>query len=159
MQPFHLSKQCMSTHKTGILRWWTIMKCNFTPNKFIPYGIWYQWFITMRWKAHTNDICQAWHAKSNLPKSQDDGNSDTKIVTRTDWHLETKSNRMWATLIVSYVGSLSILRECRIYILSYYHHQIGSTSYYPLFRVRSWSNGIHCMSFYVHIVMAAHQRH
>ena len=36
-----------------------------------------------------------------------------------------------------------------IYTLSYYHHQIGSMNYYPLFRVRSWNNGMHCMSFYI----------
>ena len=35
-----------------------------------------------------------------------------------------------------------------IYTLSYHHHhQIGSMNYYPLFRVRSWSNGVRCMSF------------
>ena len=34
-----------------------------------------------------------------------------------------------------------------IYTLSYYHHRIGSMNYYPLFRVRSWNNGVHCMSF------------
>ena len=33
-----------------------------------------------------------------------------------------------------------------IYTLSYYHHQIGSMNYYPLFRVRSWNNGVRCMS-------------
>ena len=32
--------------------------------------------------------------------------------------------------------------------LSYYHHQIGSMKYYPLFRVRSWNNGMRCMSLY-----------
>ena len=36
-----------------------------------------------------------------------------------------------------------------IYTLSYYHHQIGSMNYYPLFRVRSWNNGMCCMSFYI----------
>ena len=36
-----------------------------------------------------------------------------------------------------------------IYTLSYYHHQIGSMNYYPLFRVRSWNNGLRCMSFYI----------
>ena len=34
-----------------------------------------------------------------------------------------------------------------IYTLSYYHYQIGSMNYYPLFRVRSWNNGVRCMSF------------
>ena len=33
--------------------------------------------------------------------------------------------------------------------LSYYHHQIGSMNYYPLFRVRSWSNGMRRMSLYI----------
>ena len=36
-----------------------------------------------------------------------------------------------------------------IYTLSYYHHQIGIMNYYPLFRVRSWNNGMRCMSFYI----------
>ena len=36
-----------------------------------------------------------------------------------------------------------------IYTLSYYHHQIGSMNYYPLFTVRLWNNGVRCMSFYI----------
>ena len=36
-----------------------------------------------------------------------------------------------------------------IYTLSYYHHQIGNMNYHPLFRVRSWNNGVRCMSFYI----------
>ena len=39
------------------------------------------------------------------------------------------------------------------YILSYYHHQIGSMNYYPLFRARSWNNGVRCMSFCILIHM------
>ena len=35
------------------------------------------------------------------------------------------------------------------YTLSYYHHHIGSMNYYPLFRFRSWNNGMRCMSFYI----------
>ena len=38
-----------------------------------------------------------------------------------------------------------------IYTLSYYHHQIGSMNFNPLFRVRSWNNGTRCM--YLYIVM------
>ena len=33
--------------------------------------------------------------------------------------------------------------------LSYYHRQIGSMTHLPLFRVRSWKNGMFCMSFYI----------
>ena len=36
-----------------------------------------------------------------------------------------------------------------IHTLSYYDHQIGSMNYYPLFRVRSWNNGMRCMFFYI----------
>ena len=36
-----------------------------------------------------------------------------------------------------------------IYTLSYYHHQIGSMNYYPLFRARPWNNGVRCMYFYI----------
>ena len=57
--------------------------------------------------------------------------------------------------IIHYVGlcvfslPISLVMIERIYILSYYHHQIGSMNYYPLFRVRSWNNGFRCMSFYI----------
>ena len=37
----------------------------------------------------------------------------------------------------------------REYILSYYHHQIGSMNYHPLFRGRSWNNGMRSMSIYI----------
>ena len=40
------------------------------------------------------------------------------------------------------------------YTSSYYHHQIGSMNHLPLFRFRSWSNGMRCMSFYVLIALA-----
>ena len=36
-----------------------------------------------------------------------------------------------------------------IYMLSYYHHQIGSMNFYPLFRVSSWNNGVRCMPLYI----------
>ena len=39
------------------------------------------------------------------------------------------------------------------YTLSYYHHQMGSMNYYPLFRVRSWNNCVRCMSFYILILI------
>ena len=42
-----------------------------------------------------------------------------------------------------------------IYALSYYHHQIGSINYYPLFRVRSWNNGVCCMSLYILILLSS----
>ena len=35
------------------------------------------------------------------------------------------------------------------YTLCYYHHQIWSMNYYPLFRVRSWNFGMRCMSLYI----------
>ena len=57
--------------------------------------------------------------------------------------------------IIQYVGlcvfSLPIpfMIVMNIYTLFYYHHQIGSMNYYPLFRVRSWNNGMRCMYFYI----------
>ena len=38
-----------------------------------------------------------------------------------------------------------------IYTLSCYHHQIESMNHYPFFRAMPWKNGVHCMSFYIHI--------
>ena len=38
------------------------------------------------------------------------------------------------------------LRDVILHIRYYYHHPIGSMTHLPLFRVRSWNNGIRCMS-------------
>ena len=43
-----------------------------------------------------------------------------------------------------------------IYTLSYYHHEIGSMNYYPLFRVRSWNNDMRCMSSFVLVSVNAY---
>ena len=43
---------------------------------------------------------------------------------------------------------VSLVTIERIYTLSYHHHQIGNMNYYALFRVRSWNNGMRCMSLY-----------
>ena len=43
----------------------------------------------------------------------------------------------------------------RIHTLSYHHHQIGSMNFYPLFSVRSWNNGMCCMSLYI-LLMVSH---
>ena len=43
---------------------------------------------------------------------------------------------------------ISLVMIEKIYTLSY-HHQIGSMNYYPLFRIRSWNNGMRCMSLYI----------
>ena len=60
--------------------------------------------------------------------------------------------------IIQYMGlwvfclPMSLVIIERIYTLYYYHHQIRSMNYYPLFRVRSWNNGMHCMSLYILMV-------
>ena len=57
--------------------------------------------------------------------------------------------------IIRYMGlcvfslHISLVMVERIYTLSYYHHQIRSMNFYPLFRVRSWNNGMPCMSLYI----------
>ena len=57
--------------------------------------------------------------------------------------------------IVHYMGlcvfrlPISLMMTEKVYTLSYYHHQIRSMNCYPLFRVRSWNNGMRCMSLYI----------
>ena len=51
------------------------------------------------------------------------------------------------------VYPFSLVMIEKIYTLSYYHHQIGSMIYYPLFRVRSWNNGMRCMFLYILILI------
>ena len=63
--------------------------------------------------------------------------------------------------IIKYVGLcvfslpipfVMIERKYIHFVLYHYHHQIGSMNYCPLFRARSWNNGMRCMSFYFLIV-------
>ena len=57
--------------------------------------------------------------------------------------------------IIQYMGlcvfslPISLVMIEMIYTLSYYHHQIGSMNYYPLFRARSWNNGMRCMPIFL----------
>ena len=57
--------------------------------------------------------------------------------------------------ILQYMGlcvfslRISFVMIERIYTLCCYHHSIGSMTYYPLFRARSWNNGVRCMSLYI----------
>ena len=52
---------------------------------------------------------------------------------------------IWDCVFSVYPFPLWWLREYTLY----YHHQIGSMNYYPLFRVRSWNNGMRCMYLYI----------
>ena len=72
--------------------------------------------------------------------------------------LSISSHYVIITLLLSmiqYMGlcvfslPISLVVIERIYNLSYYHHQIGSMNYYPLFRVRSRNNGMRFMSPYI----------
>ena len=49
---------------------------------------------------------------------------------------------------------ISLVMIETISTLPYHHHQIGSMNYYPLFRVRSWNNGMRCMSIYSYAINA-----
>ena len=44
---------------------------------------------------------------------------------------------------------ISLVMIVSVYTLSYYHHQIGSMKYHPLFRARSWNNGMCCIFLYI----------
>ena len=47
---------------------------------------------------------------------------------------------------------ISLVMIERIITLCYYHHQIGSMNYWPLFSLRSWNNSMCCMSLYILII-------
>ena len=57
--------------------------------------------------------------------------------------------------VIQYMGlcvfslPISLVMIERIYTLSFYHLRIGSMNFYPLFRVRSWNNGVRCMFFHI----------
>ena len=76
-------------------------------------------------------------------------------------------SRLWVRLsilsqlsIIQYIGlcvfslPISLVMIEIIYTLSYYHLQIGSMNYYPLFRATSWSNGMRCMSLYSYCIIS-----
>ena len=61
--------------------------------------------------------------------------------------------------IIQYMGlcvlslPVSLVMIERIYTLCYYHHQIWSMNYHPLFRVMSWNYGVRYMSLYILTMM------
>ena len=67
--------------------------------------------------------------------------------------------------IIQYMGMcvfslpISLVMIEIIYTLSYYHHQIGSMNYYPLFRARSWNNGMRCISIFLLYYFWDYQHH
>ena len=61
--------------------------------------------------------------------------------------LRHRSCNIWDFAYSAYPFLLWWLWE--YYTLSYYHHQIGSMIHLSLYRVRSWNNGMCCMSFYI----------
>ena len=73
------------------------------------------------------------------------------------WYLDMNiySRQLWISILIQHMElcgfslPISLVMTEIIYTLSYDHHQIESMNYYPLFRVRSWSNGMRCMSFYI----------
>ena len=70
-------------------------------------------------------------------------------VCEYDWaySLSYSLFNIWGSMFSVYPIPSWWLRE---YIaLAYYHHQIENMNYYPLFRVRSWNNGMRCMSLYI----------
>ena len=71
------------------------------------------------------------------------------ILCEQDWaySLSYPLFHIWGCMFSVYPIPSWLLREN--IALSYYHHQIGSMKYHPLFRVRSWNNGMRCMSLYI----------
>ena len=54
--------------------------------------------------------------------------------------------------------SSTILARSISYLHIFYHHQIWSMNHYQLFRVRSWNNGMGCMSFCI-LMEGGHNSH
>ena len=74
--------------------------------------------------------------------------------------------RIWKIYLFSQLSLMQYMVAVRIHLtqfsyddfwntctLSCYHHQNGSMTRLPLFRVRSWNNGMRRMSFYILIVL------
>ena len=70
-----------------------------------------------------------------------------KYVRTYATYLCTKWYRI--TFHIYFIYHISLVMIEGIYTLSYYHHQIGSMNYHPLFRVSSWNNGMRCLSLYI----------
>ena len=75
------------------------------------------------------------------------GNSVSSVCLRfSQFSLLSFMQYMGLCLLSSPIP-LIIVRIC--IHLSYYHHQIRLMVHLPLFRVRSWNNGMCCMIFYI----------
>ena len=106
--------------------------------QFIIYWIWYYKYVVVNWamkiKLHVLCMyaCQIYFVEC-VSKIK-------HILSAIHW---TICGALWFQFT-----QLPCDNWENIYTLSYYHHQIGSMNYYPLFRVMSWNNGLCCMSFY-----------
>ena len=71
------------------------------------------------------------------------------------WSVCLRLRQFSPLVFIQYMGlcvfslSNSPVMIVRMGALSYYHDQTGSMSHWPLFRVRSWNNGMCCKSYYV----------
>ena len=69
-----------------------------------------------------------------------------KCVSKINWNLSIIFHEICGAVCIQFTH-FSYDNCENICTLSYYHHQIGSMTHLPLFRVRSRNNGICCMSF------------
>ena len=58
------------------------------------------------------------------------------------------SYNIWGRVFSVYPFPLWLLREYTLCLIIIIKSEVWSMNYYPLFRVRSWNNGMRCMSLY-----------
>ena len=73
------------------------------------------------------------------------GNGNVKCVSKIKSILSVIFNAIYGAMCIQ-LTHLSYSGE-NMCTLSYHHHQIGSKTHLPLFRVRSWNNGMLCIFF------------
>ena len=65
------------------------------------------------------------------------------------WYIRSFFGFTFLNILYFFKYSCTNIFHRRSHYTLYFYHQIGSMNYYPLFRVRSWNNGMRCMSFYI----------
>ena len=104
-------------------------------------GNWFSLFLCSLWWVQIVGCALAWMSYSYICTLHH------LIIIIVQTYLKTLNLRLSDIFCFQFTNSLVMIE--RIYTLSYYHHQIGNMNYYLLFRVRSWSNGLRCMSFFI----------
>ena len=151
---------------SGVRSWWHFMYyCAFVLVLGVTGVVLIVLDLSLTWGSgvwlsmtYESDICRlhifcGWSGNSRQKRETKFGKKEQKLLCHNPL-IGNLMHRVWMILIsmqlmgLGWRWSTTSWMVAFIFSFSYYHHQIGSMSYYPLFRTSSSNKGTRCMSIY-----------